>query len=58
MDLYAVQENIEQQANYEIIQRFNNYLSNKKQTGTESVLWLSSFNNPFGIKGNICKNPL
>ena len=39
MDLYAVQETIEQQANYETIQRFNNDLSNKKQTGTESATY-------------------
>ena len=39
MDLYAVQENIEQQANYETIQRFNNDLTNKKQTGTESATY-------------------
>ena len=39
MDLYAVQETIEQQANIETIQRFNKDLSNKKQTGTESATY-------------------
>ena len=39
MDLYAVQETIEQQANIETIQRFNKDLSNKKQTGTESTTY-------------------
>jgi len=39
MDRYAEQENIEQQANYETILRFNNDLSNKKQTGTESATY-------------------
>ena len=39
MDLYAVQETIEQQANYETILRFNNDLSNKKQTGTETATY-------------------
>ena len=39
MDLYAVQEAIEQQANIETIQRFNKDLSNKKQTGTESATY-------------------
>ena len=39
MDLYAVQETIEQQANIETIQRFNKDLSNKKQTGTRSATY-------------------
>ena len=39
MDLYAVQEAIEQQSNYETIMRFNNDLTNKKQTGTESATY-------------------
>ena len=39
MDLYKAQETIEQQSNYETILRFNNDLSNKKQTGTESATY-------------------
>ena len=39
MDLYAVQETIEQQSMHDTLVRFKNDLSNKKQTSTESATY-------------------